>query len=613
MDPASIRSTGSRDAAAASTQPSGAEVEAQLGRILASVVFRGSARLQRFLQVAVERTLAGEGDRLKEYAVGRDVFDRGADYDPRVDSIVRVEAQRLRRKLREYYQDDGRMDPVVISLPPGGYAPAFARPAQPGPVLARTEGARAEGERFAASAPPDSNTVAVLPFSNLSQEPEQQYFCDGITEDIINALTSIPELQVIGRTSMFALRRTAPDPREIGARLGAGTIIEGTVRKAGDVLRVSAKIIDAETRQARWSQVFDRKTTEVFRIEDEIARSIANTLRVTVGSGQPADTRHQAPAAEAHTLYLRGRQAWNQLTRDGFLSAIELFSRAIALYPDYAPPYAGLADAYVWLSIWGMIRPKEALPKSQRLAQDAIRLNPELASASVSLGATACFLDREWDQGLALFRKALSLQPSYSVGLQLHGICLMELRRFEEAMTYLERAVVLDPLSVRANRSLGALHYVQGRDQEARHWFESAAALHPEAPESHYLLARMHLQQRRYKEALEAARKCDTTPPSAFPLSVLGVSLARNGDHAGAERILRRLAEMSLSAYVDPLPSAFVQVALGNREAALDEFEKSIDEHSPFAALANVDPLLDELRSEARFRDLIGLLKFPQP
>ena len=564
-------------------------------------------RLQRFLRLAVEHKLAGETDPLKEYTVGRDAFDRGADYDPRVDSIVRVEAQRLRRKLREYYST-ASAEPVVIRIPPGSYVPEFTRGDQ-APAEIHTEPASAA----APTAPPDPYTVAVLPFSNLSSEPEQQYFCDGITEDIINALTSITELQVIGRTSMFVLGRGVRDPREIGTRLGAGTIVEGTVRKAGEVLRVSAKIIDSETRQAKWSQVFDRKTQDVFEIEDEIAHSIAGTLRVTLRTGHAPEAGRQAPSAEAHVLYLKGRQAWNRMSRAGYLSAIDRFSRAISLYPDYAPPYAGLSDAYLWFSLWGMIRPKEALRKSKPAALEALRLDPGLAAAYASLGASVVFFDRDPQEGLALLKKAIALQPSYAIGHQLYGTCLMTLGRLEEALAPLERAVHLDPFALRTNRSLGVGYYLLGRAKEAEHWIEAAIALDSRAAESHYMLARVHLQQGRLEQALSEARKCDRDRPSAIPLSMVGVTLARSGDQVGAARILKRLEKMSLVDYVDPLASAFVETALGNLDAALEFVRKSLEEQSPFAAFMNVDPLFDELRSDPRFCELSSRLKRAEP
>ena len=264
------------------------EIQAQLSRILASPGFRSSERLRRFLRFAVERTLAGEAAQLKEYLVGRDVFDRGSSYDPRMDSIVRVEAQRLRKKLREYYQAHGSADSIRISFQAGSYVPAFTRPV-------RVDAAGAENT--ASPEPPDPRTVAVLPFSNLSPEPDQEYFCDGIAEDIINALTPIPEFKVIGRTTTLSLKRSTADLREMGVRLGAGTIVEGTVRKTGNVLRISAKLVNSETQQVSWSWVFDRQTQDLFVIGDEIARSIADALRATLGPdyhGNALPTQHSS-------------------------------------------------------------------------------------------------------------------------------------------------------------------------------------------------------------------------------------------------------------------------------------------------------------------------------
>jgi serine/threonine-protein kinase len=592
---------GSRDSKDASSAPiPPAEVQDQMNRVLASPEFRRSTRLQRFLRLAVERTLAGEVDLLKEYIVGREVFDRGTDYDPSVDSIVRVEAQRLRRKLREYYQTHGRKDPILIAFQSGGYVPAFARVAHPDPAPVA-----AEPERVVTLTRPNPRTVAVLPFSNLSPEPEQEYFCDGITEDIINAISSIPKLQVIGRTSLFALKRIE-DPHEIGLRLGAGTIIEGTVRKAGELLRVSARILDSGNRKVRWSQVFDRKTSDVFSIENEIAHAIARALR----AGWQPEWILKAPSTEAYILYLKGRQAWNQMSLKGYQSAIEQFNRAISLYPDFAAPYAGLADVHTWLALWGMMRPREALPRGKQAALEALRLDPESAQAYSSLGAAKFLFDWDWQQSLVLLKRALELQPGYLDGLQIYGTCLVFLGRFEEARASLEQAVHLDPLSFRMNRTLGTLCYLQGRANEAERWLEAAIALEPDSVESHYLLARLHLQQRRFDAAVNEALKCREDPSSALALGILGVALMRQGDKAGALSTVERLSELSLVGYVDPLASALVHVALGNSDAALECLGNSLMERSPAVLLLNVDPLFDEIRPDPRFQDLVSSLKF---
>jgi adenylate cyclase len=571
------------------------EILDQLERILASKVFRGSARLQRFLRLAVDRTLSGDTDQLKEYAVGRDVFDRGANYDPRLDSIVRVEARRLRRKLREYYRDNPA-DPVVIHFPRGSYAAEFSHATQePEPILTET-----------IPATPDPRTVAVLPFSNLSNDPEQQYFCDGITEDIINALTPISELQVIGSTSMFSLDPglldpAMLDPREIGHRLGAGTIVEGSVRKAGDLIRVSAKIVDAETRQTKWSQVFDRQTQELFTIEDEIARSIAGVLRITLQSDRPRQIPRPAPSTEAHELYLRGRQAWNQMTRAGYLSAIDLFSSAITLYPDYAPPYAGFAYSHLWLSMWGGIRPSEAFPKCKEASLAALRIDPNLAAGYASMGACEFYFERHYSEGLTLLKKAVELQPGYAFAHELYGRLLMTVGRFDEAIECLTHAVHLDPLSFRVNRTLGTAYSLAGRLTEAEHWGKTAMALRPGVAESHYLMARVYLQQNDLPRALVEAREAENGVTNAVVSSIVGVVLARMGDVAGARAILDRLATRSSSGYVDPLASAYIESALGDQKAALEHVRQSREDRSPFATHVNIDPFFAALHADPEF------------
>jgi adenylate cyclase len=574
---------------------SSVEIHEQLERILASKVFKNSARLQRFLRLAVERTLAGQTDQLKEYAVGRDVFDRGADYDPRMDSIVRVEARRLRRKLREYYRAAESPQSLTIQFPRGSYVAQFSRgwhATEPSP----------KPKELPSSAPPDPCTVAVLPFFNLSIEREQQYFCDGITEDIINALTPIAQLQVIGRTSMFSLDPGLRDVREIGARLGAGTVVEGSVRKAGEMLRVSAKIIDSESRQTKWSQVFDRPAQDLFAIEDEIAHSIANVLRITCQADPPREAPRPAPSTEAHELYLRGRQAWNQMSRAGYLSAIDLFTRAMTLYPDYAPPFAGLAYSLIWLSMWGGIRPSEAFPKCKAASLEALRIDPNLAAGYASLGTSEFYFERHYRQGIALLKKSVELQPSYVFANEMYGRFLMIVGRFEEALASLNHAVHLDPLSFRVNRTLGAAYSLAGRPKEAEHWAKTALALRPGVPESHYLMARIYLQQEELAKALAEARKADAPDTNAVVASIVGIVLARMGDVEGARAVLDRLAKSSSSDYVDPLASAYIESALGNQKAALEHVRQSRQDRSPFATHVSVDPLFSALHADADFR-----------
>ena len=393
---------------------------------------------------------------------------------------------------------------------------------------------------------------------------------------------------------MFALDPGMHDPREIGEHLGAGTIVEGTVRKAGELLRISAKIIDSESRQTKWSQVFDRPTQDLFAIEDEIAQSIAGVLRITLDR-----TPRPAPSTEAHTLYLKGRQAWNQMSRAGYLSAIEFFSQAIDLYPDYAPPYAGCAFADIWLSMWGGIHPSKAYPKCKEEALESLRLDPALAAGYAALGASVFYFERNYSDGIALLKQSIDLNPSYAFAHEQYGRLLMTTGRFEEALAPLSHAVHLDPLSFRTNRSLGTGYVLAGRTQEAEHWGKAAVALRPDAAESYYLMARIYLQQGDLDNALIAARKCDRADISTVVAAILGVVLARRGEVDEARGVLHRIAKFP--GYADPLASAYIESALGDQKSALEHVRQSREDRSPFATHANVDPLFSGLHAEPGF------------
>ncbi len=575
-----------------------AEIIAGLDRVLESDGFRNSDRLRRFLRVTVEATLAGHSGQLKEYALGRDAFDRGPDYDPRTDSIVRVEAQRLRRKLREYYETAGRMDPVRIELHSGSYVPEFARaPSAPAATPETLEAVL------------DPNTVAVLPFANLSPEAEQDYFCDGITEDIINALTTVPELKVLGSASMFRLRDTPADVREIGEKLGAGTIVEGSVRRAAGVLRISAKLMNAQTRLAMWSGAFDRPLGDVFAVKDEIAGAIAGTLRVTLGFDPKPPLRDGAPSIEAYTLYLKGRQAANRLDLPGYKSAIELFGRAVSLFPDYALPYAALADLYASSALISVMRPFEVMPRAKRTAMEALRLDPRLAQAFAALGWVTFFFDRQWEQGLALTRRAVTLAPSYAFGHFTQGACHTILGQFEDALACFERALELDPLSLRILRALAWTLSAAGRFEESERRARVAVELAPDSSEPYYMMALIHLHARKIADALASIRKGHRGSPTPLARGLEAAILAAAGNDTSARRILEQL--QASEDWVDPVIYSRIYLELGETEKALDALRQSLEERSPVALYAPTEPLYARVRSSRAFRDLMEPLKLP--
>ncbi len=571
------------------------EILQEVDRIAASRCFRNSQRLQRFVAFAVQSTVDGSLDQLKEYVLGREVFDRGSNYDPRLDSIVRVEAQRLRRKLREYYEAEGETDPVLITFRTGSYVPAFAYRETP-----RFAGTK---ERL------NRRTVAVLPFTNLSPEPDQEYFCDGVTEDVIHRLSRSPELNVIGRTSTFAFKNAKFDLREISARLGAGTLVGGSVRKAGNQLRVSAEMVDSEVGQVQWSGAFDVTLGDVFAIQEDIARAIAAALRVRLTVGCTARLGRGAPDIEAYLLYLKGRQTWNEMNVSAYRAAISHFERAIALYPEYASPYAGLSDTYCYLALWSGMRPHNAFPKAQEAALEAIRLDEDLTEAYTSKAAADLFYQWDFAGATAMAKKATGIEPCYGFGQHVYGLCLLAAGQQEEALHCLQRALELDPLSMRANRVLGWVLCLQRRYEEAEKYLMAAVTLEPDSADARCLLAHLFVQQGCMPDALDQARQCQQKTLNTVALATLGVCLARSGEKNPAIDILKQLLEISAVEYVDPYLILQIHLALGELEKALEFTQKVLDERSPFAVFLDFDPVFDPLRSDPRFEQMVSQMK----
>ena len=575
------------------------EVRAQLDRILHSRAFRNSERLQRFLKFAVECALEGTVDRLKESLLGRFVFDRGSKYDPRTDSIVRVESQRLRKKLREYYEVEGRADPVSIVFKAGSYVPTFVYLTSVYDRRRQTQGEEPEARLL------NRQTVAVLPLSNLSADPEQEYFCDGITDDIIYALSRIPGLNVIGHTSVFALKGAAEDIREIGTRLAAGTIVDGSIRKSGNRLKIFAEILDVASGEIRWAETYARTLDGLFTLEEEIAQAVARALQMTLASSASSWVTRGAPNMGAYLLYLQGRYAWNRMSADGYQTAAEIFERAISLFPEYAQPYAGLADAYLYLALWGHERPCEVLPKAQRSALQALNLNSFLPHAHSALAAATALYEWKWEEGADLARRAIELEPSYSFGQQIYGWCLLARGETDQAVACFERSVALDPLSARAHRTLGWALHIQRQPSNAEKWIEAALVLDREPLETRYLLAQVYLSDRRFEAALEQARQCQTDPPYPLSLGLLGACLACLNHRNEALEILAKLSRLAEAGYVDPNALAQVQIALNDTDSAITSVGRILDERVPFAFFIKLDPEFDPLRPDARFSDLV--------
>ena len=365
------------------------EVGKELEKILSSIAFRGAEGLRRFLRYSVEHTLHGEGDQLKEYRLGVEVFDREASFDPRLDPVVRMAARRLRSKLQEYYRGEGIRDPIWIAVPKGSYAAAFSRGAAkqlPTYVVERPEptkywrlavialalllttviGAviywiRARQSQIGSNEPP---SLAVLPLLNLTGNLDNEYFCDGVTDELTSAVSRLPGVRVVARTSAFKFKNKPEDVRSIAEQLNVSSVLEGSLQKSGERLRITVQLIRASDGFHIWAQTYDRDSGDAFAVEDEITQTIADTLRVRLAQAQQAG-RPRRINAESHELNLRGRYWLNRRTPPDLWKAIAYFNQALEKDPAYAQAYLGLAEAYSTLGANDQASPPRGSSQSE--------------------------------------------------------------------------------------------------------------------------------------------------------------------------------------------------------------------------------------------------------
>jgi adenylate cyclase len=391
-------------------------VREQLARIVNSPGFVSSARLSRFLTHVVNRTIEGDLDSLKEFSIAMEVFDRSSDYDPNIDAIVRVQARRLRAKLTAYYEEGaGRNDPVLIALRPGRYVPLF-RWLDTQPSKQR--------EQNGAAIEPRRVSVAVLPFLNMSPEPDQEYFCDGISEEIINSLTHVSGLNVIARTSAFQFKSASVDIREVGHRLDADVLIEGSVRKAGDKLQITAQAVQAESGHNLWSETFRRELKDVFAIQEEIAQSVAGLLRLHMPEPRPR-VHPSDRNLEAYTRYLKARVLIYQQSPETLRAALRQLRELIEVFPDYALAYSGIAEANGHLALFGIISGRAVYPEMKATAERGYALDPESGETCTVLGGVRAWFEYRRDEAYRLYDRALKLQPGLARTYRYRAMALL--------------------------------------------------------------------------------------------------------------------------------------------------------------------------------------------
>ena len=461
-----------------------------------------------------------------------------------------------------------------------------------------------------------TRTIAVLPFVNASPDPDNEYLSDGITDELINALAKVEGLRVASRTSVFALKGKAQDVRAIGALLEASEVLEGTLRRSGENLRITAQLTSTDDGRLVWSERYDRRLDDVFAIQDEIAHTIVGTLRSTSFADlAPAPTNRHTENMQAYGLYLRGRYAWNKRTSEGVFEGIKYFEEAIALDPEYALAYTGLADSYSLHIDYRNVPVHEGHQKAKFYARKAIDLDDTLAEAHASLAWSLFIYDWDWDSAATEFRRAIELDPRYAPAHQWYAFMLASQAKFDEALLEGHTAQENDPASVSVRRSLGYCYLYARKFEQARYHLDRAIAMNPTAEESYriqglVLTFEKHFPaaERVLREALALAPECGT-----YTKVTLGYSLAAAGDTSYALQVAAELEEKGKNEYVSPVELAIIYIALGEKEKALDWTDRAIDERRGWAAYLPVHPIVDPLRAEPRFKALVKRMKFAVP
>jgi TolB-like protein/Tfp pilus assembly protein PilF len=653
--------------------PDNAAVQEALERILASAGFVNSPRMSRFLRFVVEETAAGRAAGLKEYVVGLRVFDKAESFDPTVDPTVRVEASKLRAKLARYYETEGGGDSTIIEIPKGHYGARFCarpdseqyrspaveaapaspatgrgavtvfdqppaeinepRPAPRPPTSVRRRAALALGVAALVAlggyavwvltvARPTTPTVrimlAVLPFQNLTGDPEQEYLCDGLTEEMIAHLGGADpaRLGVIARTSAMHYKSTTKRADEIGRELGVGYLLETSLRRIGNHLRITAQLIDARSQGLVWVEQYKRDAQDILALQGEVAAAVTRrtmlSLRVNPRSLYTS-TERRANSSQAYEHYLRGRYHWVKATPDGLQKALEHFRRAIAFDPSYARAYCGLAETYALLGSYAIMPISESHPLGRQAALTALGLDNSLGEAHRALAAILADHYWDWAEVERHYKRAMELEPSDVTTLRFYSFYLAYTGRPVEALPIAEQACSLDPVSPNARMNLGAILCLARRFDHAARELEETLDLDPNFSFARAVLGLVYISKGlpgRAVAELQKARGLSGTRP--YIIAFHGYTLARAGCRREALTALDDLRRLAGPQGPSPFLMALVYTGLEDNDHAFVWLGKAIETRAWEMPMLKVSPVFDRLRSDPRFPALLARVGLPR-
>jgi serine/threonine protein kinase/Tfp pilus assembly protein PilF len=456
-------------------------------------------------------------------------------------------------------------------------------------------------------------SVCILPFKDLSKAKDQQYFAEGLAEEIINKLTQINDLHIISRTSAFKFQGTKII--EIKDQLQVQMVLEGSIRTAGRQLRISTKLIKVEDGSLLWAGKFERELKDIFAIQDEISLAVVKALKIKLlKKEETLIIKRNTDNVNAYTEYLKGRFHWNRRTIAELEKSLKYYQAALEEDSDYAPAYAGLADTYTILGIYGAQSPGEVMPKAISEAKRSMQLDDQLAESHVSLGCVQSVYQWDWKNAKNEFELGIGLNPGYALAYQWYAInYLVPLGKFKEAIEIIGKAIRLDPLSLIINTTIGVIHYFQGSFEEAIDCYNKTLELDPNFAPAHFFLGQSLAQNQMFEESLKHLKiAIDFFGESNNMLATFAYAAAQAGKTEHTEKALNKLLQLSKHKYVSAYDIAMIYIGLGQSKEALKWLEKALEEKAYLMVYLKVDPVMDPLRSKIKFKKILNKMAFPE-
>jgi TolB-like protein/Tfp pilus assembly protein PilF len=455
---------------------------------------------------------------------------------------------------------------------------------------------------------PDRLSIAILPFDDLSPQKDHEYLCDGFADELISRLSKINRLRIPARTSSFSFKGKGLSIQEIGEKLEVENILEGSIRKAENKLRITVQLINISDGYPTWSERYERDDTDIFSLQDEISIAIVDNLRIMLLEEEQAKfEKRYTQDPVAYNLYLQGRFFWWKRTQEGLKKALEYFEQAIEKDPDYALAHVGLADTYTMIEAYGFASTQEVLQKIKEGVKRALEIDDKLAEAHTTLGNIKMYYDRDWEGAKKEFQIALKINPNYSWTQGQYADCLLWMGQFDLAFEEMKKWREKDPFNKLTFYQIGFANYYVRRYKRAEEALKNTIMMDPNFYTANYFLGKVYLQQSKYNEALEEFQKVidHTAEGSSGAHSLYCVVLAKMGKDNEAEQKFEELIELSKRKSISSLSLAQFYSVLDEKDKAFECLEKAISENDSGLKALKIEPLFDSLRSDPRFADLL--------